>query len=628
MIFSFLLAASAFASSPADAYIEKAKKLQLSERKEWARLLHYEKPIIGKVQSSAKGTRFFLSPKGSKDLAAEMDATIQNFYEQQPESKPEDPAYQAAQCQFPARLQWLKKELDLKGLPIHECARYAKFVKSLAARSVTLIFSSYYLNNPSSAFGHTLMRLNKAESARPGPGAELLDYGINFAAVTDTDNAVFYAFKGLLGFFQGTFASVPYYFKVREYNDYESRDLWEYDLNLTQAETDFLVAHLWEMGATHFDYFYLRQNCSYQLMLLLDVAKPELHLAGKLKVDVIPGDTVQVLNEEPGLVKAVHYRPSMRAKFEARLAKMDAKEKKALHRLLDSSDLSLAEFAPAAQAKILEAATEYVDQTEGDRLMAAEDSPGKQKKHALGMARARVDAPSEPVAVAPPLDKMPQLGHGSRRFRIGGGYSSKFQNYAILDYRFALHDLDDPLDGYPDYSQIEMFGGRLRYNVAQSRFWLDSLTLFRIVSLSPLREFDHKFSWMVDFGAKRFYDRICSGECFGPNLETGGGYAISSSRAFAAFLMAQAEVMASSGFTGSKFQLGFGPNLGLRIRPTNTLGISLLAGYRYRPLRGLHEASFFEGSVRWAGSKRFALDMQVRSYFPLLESSISAGFYY
>ena len=25
---------------------------------------------------------------------------------------------------------------------------------------------------------------------------------------------------------------MPYYYKVREYNDYESRDLWEYELEL------------------------------------------------------------------------------------------------------------------------------------------------------------------------------------------------------------------------------------------------------------------------------------------------------------------------------------------------------------------------------------------------------------
>ena len=72
------------------------------------------------------------------------------------------------------------------------------------------------------------------------------------------------------------FHALPYFYKVREYNDYESRDLWEYDLNLSPRAVAMLVAHLWELGSTYFDYFYLSENCSYHSLAVLGVAEPSL----------------------------------------------------------------------------------------------------------------------------------------------------------------------------------------------------------------------------------------------------------------------------------------------------------------------------------------------------------------
>ena len=67
----------------------------------------------------------------------------------------------------------------------------------LRPRSITLVFSSYYLNSPASAFGHTFFRINKDDRRSDQTDLELLDYGIDFSATVDTNNALAYAFKGL-----------------------------------------------------------------------------------------------------------------------------------------------------------------------------------------------------------------------------------------------------------------------------------------------------------------------------------------------------------------------------------------------------------------------------------------------
>ena len=69
--------------------------------------------------------------------------------------------------------------------------------------------------------------------------------------------------------------------KVREYNDTEARDLWEYELNLSPDQVDWMVRHAWETGATWFDYFFFRENCSYHLLSLLELAEPSLHLRSR-----------------------------------------------------------------------------------------------------------------------------------------------------------------------------------------------------------------------------------------------------------------------------------------------------------------------------------------------------------
>jgi len=60
--------------------------------------------------------------------------------------------------------------------------------------------------------------------------SRLLSFAVNYAARTDETNGFAYAIKGVFGFYPGYYSLLPYYVKVREYNDLERRDVWEYPL--------------------------------------------------------------------------------------------------------------------------------------------------------------------------------------------------------------------------------------------------------------------------------------------------------------------------------------------------------------------------------------------------------------
>ncbi|MFX4232194.1 DUF4105 domain-containing protein, partial [Aliarcobacter butzleri] len=61
----------------------------------------------------------------------------------------------------------------------------------------------------------------------------------------------------------------PYYEKIKEYNNLVQRDVWEYDLNLSQEEINKLVLHTWVLKDSYANYYFFKENCSYNVLWLL-----------------------------------------------------------------------------------------------------------------------------------------------------------------------------------------------------------------------------------------------------------------------------------------------------------------------------------------------------------------------
>ncbi len=348
-----------------DALVLQARVAGLARSAAWLGLGHWRPTLWGGWKSEADGPAFFLAEEdGKHDPAAELEATIRAFFSrewvQTPDWLPaagraEDPGGEAVEgpgserrpvsaaiapwrvlphplCRFPARLAFLEDVLGIRQeeLPQVVCPGLEEFRQAMSVTGVDLVFSSYYLNNPASAFGHTFLRIERAGSLVRGVRRDLLDFAIDFSADVDTRNSLAYVVKGLTGRFPGRFHRIPYYYKVREYSDYESRDIWEYQLALEKRQMDALVDHIWELGWTHFDYFYLDENCAYHILGAIDAVLPDLSLLEGLKSFVLPADTVKVLEAVDGLVTGVHYRPSLRTQFRARAAGMTRQEARAV----------------------------------------------------------------------------------------------------------------------------------------------------------------------------------------------------------------------------------------------------------------------------------------------------------
>jgi hypothetical protein len=577
-VLALLLAAGPAGAAPADApavqaLIDRARQDGLARERTWLRLLH-ARGRPGHQESEADGPAFFLAAQGKIDPEAELIATLRSFF------TPETPAMQTARsprerhplCRFPARYLWLARRLPLASLPLPQphCPELTDFVTRVQPDSAVLVFSAYYLNNPASAFGHTFLRLR-----RSGPGGnDLLDYGVDFSADVDTTNALLYAIKGLTGLFPGTFKRMPYYYKVREYSDYESRDLWEYQLALSPEALTMLVLHAWELGGTYFDYYYITENCSYHLLGLLEAADPNLTLLEHLRTPVLPADTVKALFANPQLVREVRFRPSVRTQFRSRVQGFDGTKRDAVRSLAKLPTAALPPaWSPRTRGEVVDAALDYVDVRYGRALVENTSPAAADLRQALLLRRASMAAPTPELTIALPADQRPEQGHGSARVGTSVGSTTAGELFQSFDLRLALHDLIDPQPGYPRFAELEFLATRLRWRMEQHRLDLEDFAIARVTSLTPLDPFDTHLSWKAAFGAMTRIDDCAA--CLAGRVALGAGGAVALGRPLTLFLTADTEALyAPTGGWRIPFRAGAGPAAGLLLRAAS---LSLLA---------------------------------------------------
>ena len=298
------------ATEPLESILQLADDEHLSDLEEWRRLGHYRETLFSGDESEVDGAEFFLSARGKKDRHAELQATLTAFFLPVDAAHPDDHAI----CRFPARFEWLDRALALSWhLKRPSCHKLAKYVSDLDAKTITYVYTSNYLKNPASAFGHTFLRIKRQDES----SGRDQDWTVEFTALTDTKNPLLYAFKGLAGLFHAKFTLRPFAAKIIQYADLQVRDLWEYDLALEPNEVHTFVLHVWELQATHIDYTYLSGNCSYYLLDVIEAAAPRLELLAKVKPVVFPVDTVNALFATDGLVTKIEYFPSQRNRLKS-----------------------------------------------------------------------------------------------------------------------------------------------------------------------------------------------------------------------------------------------------------------------------------------------------------------------
>ena len=503
----------------------------------WLKLGHYNQQRFSSYESEVDSTAFFFSPVGKSDPHAELIATIKAF---------ELADNNEAQCRFPARYRWLKEHF-FPQWPELLCPEIDVWQQLINPKGITLVFPTAFMNDPSSMFGHTLLRIDARDQTR---SRELIAFAVNFAAEPDaTDNAALYALKGVIGQYPGKFTLMPYYRKVREYNDLESRDIWEYPLNLSEPEIQRILLHLWEMQWATFDYFFIDENCSYQLLALLQLARDDLFLTSEFSTHAIPSDTVAALKQY-GLLQPPKYRAASGTKllnYESQLTDEQLVMAQALRDGKPLHDLSL---SAKDAVPVLEMAYEWLNYQYYDQGLARDEIAPRLTRLLHQRSQYHVVSPFEPPQI-PCVS--PEQGHGSARIGAVVSHYENSANRVGLSYRVAYHDLLDNAGGFIPGAQISFFDVEASID-NNERLFLERLYVIDAMSLAPDNRLFDSWSWNVRVG----YDRQPTlkkraGRSF---IQGGYGKSFGDANHFQSYILASSLLQTDSLIDSLSFALG------------------------------------------------------------------------
>ena len=496
---------------------------------QWEKVLYYATNMWAVERSMVDDPAFFLSPEGKFHPKEELHATVAALFAPVPADPEEQNKH--ARCHFPRRQSWIiqKTRLNVALLPKVKCSWFERWIQEQVYDSASLIFSSSFPNNPSSLFGHTFLRLHRKQSTGIH-GHDLLDGAINFSAYPNTSNPLLYTLKGTAGGFPGRFSFTPYYLKVQEYSNTESRDLWEYHLTFSEADIKNMIAGEWEMAPHHISYYYFDENCSEVILHFLQAVRPDLTLTW-FKVWVIPSDTVRAVTNTPGLTSGFEYRASALTRFLDKYHKLSDANRTLVediihHNSVPDAMAKLAKFPPDEEARINDTLIEYIDYDE--KLSGTKTAVTfSALRPALLLRRTKLPVLTE-SEIKPPTADQPDTGHETARLRFGGGAINRTSPFLEAEWRPALHDHMSSNHGYAAGLGIDFLDFNVRYLTKDKRALVDSWALIRILSLPELDAIVRRPAWNLSIGTEADY--TCAGKshekpeyCYRSSIKGGAG---------------------------------------------------------------------------------------------------------
>jgi hypothetical protein len=465
----------------------------LSHTQQWQRLLHFKN---GK--SEIDDPKFFFAKDGKTNPKAELKAFLKKLISDKSDDE------NSTQCYYPSRSYWVLEQLPQLKKEIKEpkCKALKKELKILGAKYITLILASAHINSPASAFGHTFLRIDN------NPNTPLLSYAVNYAAQTTEDNGFIYAYQGLFGGYKGLYSIDPYYKKLKEYSDLEQRDVWEYTLKLSQEEIDKMVRHIFEVRHFYADYFFLAENCSYNLLWLLEIAKDDVNLVDKFNYKAIPIDTLRAIIGEK-LVKKVTYRPSKRKEI-LNIAKPIQNNSTALN-FARSDEYNISQIDKLSkEEKIasLELATALLRIKLSKKRITKKEYLPKFLK--ILKTRSKLGSTTKKDIEKP---YAPTEGHYSAKTSLAYTNNQAFK----ARVKVAYHDIYDNDKGYIPGAYINFFDTAIEYK--EHKLTLDELNILDIRSYAIQDDIFKPISWQVSLGGKRIFNNELNAY-----LQAGGGF--------------------------------------------------------------------------------------------------------
>ncbi|MGO3896539.1 MAG: Lnb N-terminal periplasmic domain-containing protein [Psychrobacter sp.] len=458
---------------------KQAETKNLAQHTTWRRLLYFfddQKKLIGKKKqtSMVDDADFFLSKNGRSDSAAELDAMLVALANETAMTVNNS---NSVLCRFPARVQWLTDTLNIDDPALQvDCPELDEWMQTIAPEQLSLMFAQEYLDNPLSAFAHTLLRIDSKESAAD-PKQIQHAYALNYTVDGNPEDSFpAYSVKSVIGAYDSLIEIDPYPEKLANYLQGDERDTWTYQLDLTPSEVQQIMLHVWETKDLKLPYYFTTDNCASEVLRLIDVVRPQQHLLSRLQYAVVPSDVVQLLDKE-GLLASTIYTPADSTLRQSQLNESKQQRKQLGYH--NSAEQTINEIKSAQLDPISSISAD--GQTLQQRRIAVSDN-NPVDRHSLNLSR---------IAIG-------QRGDN---------------DYIDLGVRAGFHDILDPTSGYPQFFNLEGLAATLRLYDTDSdkdnqpkNIVLQNATLIRGRSFNPVNSAKTGKSWGASIEATRIND--------------------------------------------------------------------------------------------------------------------------
>ncbi len=476
----------------------------------WFLLNYYHRDHNGQISSEITNRNYFFSEVGATDPQAELAAylkAVSLFHE--------TGAGQGKLCRYPARYSFLEKYIprQLTGKrPV--CDDYESLMQPSRVKSLSIIYADGYFGNPSSYYGHILLKSNYAQNS----GTNFFDPSLNYGAhVTDSTSNPLYIYRGLFGGYTASYKPNHYFRHSQNYTNAQLRDLWDYELDLTDQEVRFVLERSYELLNAEFRYYFVNDNCAHRIARLVEDAtgKPLTTTTGfwLTPVQVIRNLEDTHRGSSRNLIRSEHYVPSLQTRFNTAYLQLSREERRVFDHFFSETKSRTTAPDLLGDLRLLRLGLDYLDIQKAGLDSGTEDIDGQHKiesKRRLLLAALMVSSPD-----ASPSRNETKPPHAAQK----GQYPSLLQvqgverkNHTALNIglRVAYNDLLNHLGGQQPASRFIM--GEVSAEISPEDIDLEKLTLLDILDfrLDPLPfDLSRKFSWSLTAQ----YDRltpICS----------------------------------------------------------------------------------------------------------------------
>ncbi len=451
---------------------------ELAKSPQWKALFHAKDitPLI-------KDPGFFISDQRD-DLHRELVRTLKRLNEL--------PSNSNLLCRYPARYSWLHSKLKYSDLNLTHCSDLNHFLQKAPHERISIIYSSENLTSPSSMMGHILLKVSGSDS-----NGLPRSHAISFFTEMNSLNVPKIVIDSLIFGKEGIFSLSPYQDKLDFYLKKEGRNIWEYELNLSEKEKLRLMHHIWELKTTKIDYFFNSYNCATLTNFLVAVAKPSILMSTSKRVT--PLDIVKNINAL-GLVRSKEV--TLASKWHIRMLTSALKK--------ESMDSTI-QFLRSGNLNVIKNIS-----NEKERTLSIDLA-----RHALSLPRSTqgispqrrielnlmVRKLQNNVLKSFSLDlseyKNPIKTPQDSQWSIGVAFEDG-NKYSRLSYMPASHDIED--DNRQYFSENELKMASLSILAGENKIILDDLSIYSVQSFLPHHPLIGGLSGRMNLGLVRHFD--------------------------------------------------------------------------------------------------------------------------